>query len=52
MNKKQCCNGNCRQGRDCPNRPEGLDWPLLRVLGAVALFWEVVLTALVKGCAS
>jgi hypothetical protein len=53
MNKKPCCNHNCRQGRDCPNRPApGFNWELLRVLGAVALFWAVLLTAIVKGCAS
>lgn len=47
-----CCNHNCRQGRDCPNRPSGWNWPALLMLGAVALFWAVVITALVKGCAS
>lgn len=42
---KQCCNHNCRQGRDCPNRkPRRLPRSLLLlgVLGAVLLTWYLL----------
>ena len=40
-----CCNHNCRQGRDCPNRkPRRLPRPLLLlgVLWAVLLTWYLL----------
>lgn len=38
-----CCNGNCRQGRDCPNRQVGFNWPLIGLVAACFAFWGVVI---------
>jgi len=32
----KCCNQDCRQGRDCPNKPVG-DVPLYRVLAVASV---------------
>lgn len=49
----RCCTGECRQGRDCPERREvRLNRPWLLILAGLALFWTAVLAAVVRGCAS
>lgn len=43
----KCCNNNCRQGRDCPNRRSGVNWPLIGVFAFGFVFWGVVIWAVV-----
>lgn len=40
--KKDCCDGDCRQGRDCPNRVGGEE-----VILKVLLILAVILSGLV-----
>lgn len=40
----KCCNNNCRQGRDCPNRRSiKANWPLIGVFAFGLAFWAVVI---------
>lgn len=42
MNKKVCCDGDCNQGRDCPNRKE-------REMSDAGMFFVFMLLVLIIG---
>ena len=40
--KRECCDNNCRQGRDCPNRTVGGEEVVLKLLLILAVMLSVV----------
>jgi hypothetical protein len=52
MEMNQCCNGNCNQGRNCPNRKGrksiddyDLDWVIIGLFIATIMFFIAIVNA-------